>query len=103
MPALLTKLLAAQSDNTSEILSKVDACIAGVNTVKEQQADWRLTDTQKTELRRLLKETKAKVQISVIPTDRNASLMGIDLLSALKDSGWDAGSGLNSDFTSIRP
>jgi hypothetical protein len=80
------------------MMAKLDACIRGIEDVREQQADWRLTDVQKTQLKSLLTGRTAKVQIGVIPTDRNASLMGIDLLSVLKDSGWDA-TGLTSDFT----
>src|ERR1019366_7507005 len=37
VPALLNKLLASQTDNTAEILSRLDSCIAGVNQVREQQ------------------------------------------------------------------
>jgi hypothetical protein len=98
VPALLTKLLASQSDNTSEILSKLDACVAGVTQVKEQQAAWRITEQQRADLQRRLAGHHADVSINVIPQDRNAALFGIDLIAALKDYGSYDNKGLNTDY-----
>jgi hypothetical protein len=85
IPALLNKLLDSQTDNTAEILSRLDACVAGVNQVKEQQTPWRLPDDQQTTLRGLLSGHHADVSVHVIPQDRNASLFGADLLLALRE------------------
>jgi hypothetical protein len=98
IPAVLNKILASQLDPDS-LMAKLETCVTGVQQVKEQQADWRLSDKQKANLKQMLAGSKAKVQINVIPTDRNASLMGLDLLSTIKDSGWDTSGGLTSDFT----
>jgi hypothetical protein len=81
------------------VMSKLDGCLAGVKSVREQQQPWGLTDDQKTKIRELLTGTKAKVSVHVIPTDRNASLMAIDILSVLNGIGWDTGAGMTSDFT----
>jgi hypothetical protein len=85
---LLNRVAKNQAD-AETILSKLDGCLEGIKQVREQAAPWNMTDGQKKELRRLLTGTKAKFRIHVIPTDRNASLFGLDLISALTDSGWD--------------
>ncbi len=85
VPALLNKLLNSQTDNTTEILSRLDACVAGVNQVKEQQTAWRLPVAQQEKLEGLLSGHHADASVHVIPQDRNASLFGSDILAALKD------------------
>jgi hypothetical protein len=95
---LLNRVARNQAD-AEAILGKLDGCLEGVKEVRERQAPWGLTDDQKKELKRRLIGSKAKVSIHVIPQDRNASLFGMDLLSVLRESGWDIGEGLNSDFT----
>jgi hypothetical protein len=86
IPALLNKLLDSQADNTAEILFRLDACVAGVNEVKQKQADWHLDDEQKRKIRNRLAGIKAKAAFDVLP-DPNASFMAVDLADAL--SGWD--------------
>jgi hypothetical protein len=97
---LLNRVAKNQSD-AEAILGKLDGCLQGVKEVREQQTPWTLTDGQKADLKRILQGTKAKVEVHVIPQDRNASLLGIDLMSVLKDSGWDLSGpgGYTNDFT----
>jgi hypothetical protein len=96
---LLNRVAKNQAD-AETILSKLDGCLEGIKQVRQQAAPWNMTADQKRELKRLLKGSKTKFAVHVIPTDRNASLYGVDLISALRDSGWDlVGGGLNSDFT----
>lgn len=96
---LLNRLAKNRAD-AEAMMTKLDGCLQGVKEVREQQLPWHLTDNQKTELKRLLGGIKAKVEVHVIPSDRNASLLGIDLITVLNDSGWEVvGGGLNSDFT----
>lgn len=95
---LLNKIAKNQTD-AEAVMTKLDGCLQGVKEVREQQLPWQLTEVQKLELKHLLSGVKAKVSINVIPTDRNASLLALDLISVLKDSGWDVGAGITSDFT----
>ena len=95
---LLNRVAKNQAD-AETILGKLDGCLEGIKQVREQAAQWNMTEEQKKELKRLIKGTKAKFQVHVIPTERNASLLGLDLISVLSDSGWDSwGGGLNSNF-----
>jgi hypothetical protein len=94
---LLNRVAKNQAD-AEAMIAKLDGCLVGVREVREQQQPWNLTVEQRVELRRLLFGSKAKALVHVIPSDRNASLMGADLLSVLKDAGWDTGDGLTADF-----
>jgi hypothetical protein len=95
---LMNKIATNQID-AQAVLSKLDSCLVAVNAVKENQKAWTLSDDQKKRLHDLLKNTKGKVTVNVLPSDHNASLMGADLYSVLKDANWDVGSCLNNDFT----
>ncbi|MGD0510930.1 MAG: hypothetical protein ABSA33_03755 [Candidatus Micrarchaeaceae archaeon] len=81
-------------------MGKLDTCLEGIKQVRAQAAPWNLVDSQREQLKQLLKGSKAKFQVHVITADRNASLLGMDLFSVLSDSGWDPGkTGLIPDFT----
>lgn len=84
---LLNRVAKNQAD-AETILSKLDSCLEGIKQVREQAAPWVMTEDQKKQLKQLLKGSKAKFQMHVIPSDRNASLFGADLISVLNDSGW---------------
>lgn len=94
---LLNRVAKNQSD-AETILAKLDGCLEGIKQVREQAAPWNMTEDQKKELKRLLKGSKAKFQVHVLPSERNASLFGIDLISVLKDSGWEEGGSFTSNF-----
>ena len=100
IPALLNKLLDSRTGDTSEILSRLDTCVAGVNQVREQQTAWHMTDKQRTDLQALLSSHHAEVSVHVIAQDRNAALFGQDLLAALKGytTITDLGKTFSTDF-----
>lgn len=96
---LLNRVAKNQAD-AGTILGKLDTCLEGIKQVRAQAAPWNLVDSQREQLKQLLKGSKAKFQVHVITADRNASLLGMDLFSVLSDSGWDPGkTGLIPDFT----
>jgi hypothetical protein len=80
IPGLLSKLFASQADSTSEILSKLDTCIA-------QGSDWHLTAEQSKQLTDALKGLHAKISVESLISDRNAPIFAADLQAALKDFG----------------
>jgi hypothetical protein len=97
---ILNRLAKNESDAVA-ILAKLDGCMKGVNEVREQQQPWHLTNEQKKRIGDALGRTPAgtaNVSVHAVPSDRNASLMGIDILQILTPLNWVRG-GLVSDFT----
>lgn len=96
----LLNRLAKNETDAEAMLSKLDGCLAGVKEVREEQQPWRLSDDQKTQLQRILTRAgvgDAKVVIHVLPSDRNAALMGVDLLKVLEQAGWTK-EGITTDY-----
>jgi len=96
---LLNRLAKNESD-AEAMLTKLDGCLAGVKDIREQQQPWQLTENQKSLLRNALSSVSvgtAKVSVHVLPSDRNASLMGSDIVNVLAISGW-MDNALTSDF-----
>jgi hypothetical protein len=96
---LLNRISKDQSDAFA--VSKVDSCLVGVKELQEQGRPWQLTDNQKNLLNGDLASASigdATVSVHVIPTDRNASLMGVDILNVLVPRKW-SDKNLTSDFT----
>jgi len=91
IPALLTKLLASQTDNTSEILSKLDTCIA-------QGADRRLTESQRASiLAKISLVPGHRIKISIPLGNAEAKSYGMEFVALFRQARWIGveGTGLN--------
>jgi hypothetical protein len=95
---LMNRIAKNQLD-AQALMDKLDGCLAGIKEVREQQQPWNLTSDQKAQLKNLLSGTVAKVSVNAIGTDRNASLLGLDILEVLRAVGWNTTGGLVTDFT----
>lgn len=102
---LMNRVATNQLD-AQAVMSKLDGCLAQLKVVKEQQEPWHLTALQKAQLQSTLEttllfpSTQAKITISVLPSDHNANLFGIDLMEVLKQAKWITdNNGMTSDFT----
>jgi hypothetical protein len=93
---LLNRVAKNQAD-AEAILGKLDGCLEGIKQLRENQTPWGLSDDQKKALKARLAGSKAKVSVSMLPSDRNAALFGNDLFAVLKEVGWDISG--TTDFT----
>jgi hypothetical protein len=83
VPALLNKLLASQIDNTAEILSKLDACIAqgAARHVSKEQVDF---------LDGALRQYAGqKIRVQIYTMVKEANDFGGEVSAALKHAGLD--------------
>ncbi len=80
---LLNRIAKNQTD-AETVLAKLDGCIQGVKDVREQQARWRMTPQQTSQLQKLLLGHHAILEVHVLPSDSNSSVFGTDLLTAFK-------------------
>lgn len=102
----LMNRIATNQIDAQAMMSKLDGCLAGVKAVREDQEPWHLNSYQKLKLKTALAlplpppGATARLSVNVIPSDRNASLMGIDLLGLLKEMKWSGEKdGFTSDFS----
>src|SRR5262249_3366844 len=79
---LLNRVAKNQID-AEALMAKLDGCLQGVQDMREQQADWRLSEYQIRQMKRVLAGAKAKASFHLIPTERNAALIAGDIASAL--------------------
>lgn len=100
---LMNRVATNQLD-AQAVMSKLDGCLAQLKSVREQQEPWHLTVAQKSQFVALLPQppelNPAKVTVAALGGDRNASLVAVDLIGALRERAWmDKTSAYSSDFT----
>jgi hypothetical protein len=86
------------AEDADSLITRVRGCIESKGDFQPARlATPGFNETQKTDLRTLLAGTGVKTRIDVLPSDSNAARVGVDLLSILKDSGWQTDDNIHFD------
>jgi hypothetical protein len=86
------------AENADSLITRVRGCIESKGDFQPARLGTPgFNETQKADLRTLLAGTGVKTRIDVLPSDSNAARVGSDLLSILKDSGWQTDDHIHFD------